>query len=125
MAHESNMNLYTLPASGALSQYRGVTVDANGRAASPSAGTPVLVGVTQNASTAIDSAVTIALPGSITKLEFAGSTMSVGERFTINTAGRGQASTGAAVAGIILAGSSGTTGRINTVLLSYSLISTT
>lgn len=126
MAYESNMNLATIPGTTGISQYRGVIVNSAGRTVYPSAiGQSAPIGVTQNASTATDAAVTVALPGSITKLEFAGSTLSAGDRFSFNTAGRGCASTGFSAAGWILSGSSGSTGRILTVLLQPGQLSST
>ena len=54
MAYESNLQLTTLPGTTGLSQFQAVIVNSAGRAAKPASTAGIaVVGVTQNASTAM------------------------------------------------------------------------
>lgn len=120
MAYESNLILTTLPGTTGISQYQAVIVNSAGRAAKPSstAGIAVL-GVAQVASTATDNAVTIALPGSVTKILAASSTLAAGDQFQCSSAGRAEPLTaGAYSMGYVVSGSSGGADRVITVALS-------
>ena len=122
MAYEIPGFSFTLKAStGVLSstsaarQFRFVDVNASGQAVFTAG---AAVGVMTNKPTAENQAVTVVNDG-IVKVEAAGSTIASGDYVTSDSSGRisATAGTSANTLGRVVEGSSGSTGRILTVLL--------
>lgn len=108
----------TFPAStGVLDlQFRFVTINGSGEAALPAAGASV-VGVMQTKPVAAGDAVSVMVSG-ISKVEAAGSTVGTGDTIAASSIGRVAALSGGAYAvGRVVQGSSGSTGRLLSVLL--------
>jgi len=123
MAIEIPGQRYTFPASTAVLsttsvnwQFRFVELDSDGQLIAPTAGGNV-VGVLQNKPTYENEAGTVMING-VSKVQVAGSTRSVGDSVGGSTAGMAIAPTTAALArGVIVRGSSGSTGRLLSVQL--------
>lgn len=118
MAYEIPGQLITVPASTDLSasQYRFVTVNGSGQAALPANGASI-AGVLQNKPTVGGQAATIMING-VSKVKAAGSTVAAGDIVSASSVGFAVAlSAGDYAVGRVLAGSSGSTGRVLTVLL--------
>lgn len=119
MAYEIPGQLITLPAStGVLNKpFIFVTVNSSGQAALPAAGASV-AGVTQMAATVVNQAVTVMVSG-VSKVIAPGSTVALGDVVAASSVGRAVALSGGAYAvGRVIEGTSGSTGRYLTVLLS-------
>lgn len=123
MANENlnGMSPFSLPASTAVGQYEAVTVNGSGVAVHPADGGPI-IGVTRavqsSGSTSATPVASIYPPGSIAKLKFAASTVSVGDQFAVSTAGLGTAVAAGEISnGIVVAGSSGAANRVLSVLI--------
>lgn len=116
MAYEIPGQMITLPASTDLSgmQYHFVAITADGRVDHAGAGAAVL-GVLQNKPTE-DQAASVMVNG-VSKIKAAGGTLSEGMQAKSDAAGRATASTGDVVSGTIIFGSSGSTGRVLSILL--------
>lgn len=112
----------SLPATTGLSQFRGVIVNASGKAAYPAASGDPIVGVVSGGgttgSTKSSWAVDVYTVGMVATCEAAGSTLAAGAAVQFDTSGRATALTaGGYRAGVILYGSSGSTDRRVSVLL--------
>lgn len=119
MAYEIPGFSFTLPAStGVLNtQFRMVTINASGEAAFPAAGAAI-VGCMTNKPTLSGQAATIVNDG-IVKIEAAGSTVATGDLVAASSIGRViLGTTNNTIVGRVVSGSSGSTGRILSVLLS-------
>lgn len=117
MAYEIPGQLITLAASTDMSgyQYRFVTVGSDGRAALAGNGLTV-AGVLQNKPTE-DQAATIMING-VSKVKAAGSTVAAGDLISASSVGLAAAlGAGDYAVGRVLLGSSGSTGRVFSVLL--------
>jgi hypothetical protein len=119
MAYDNPDEFITLPATTGLVQYQFVTVNSAGKAARPAAGARVLgvlVSSGTNGSTE-DRYATIQLTG-VSKAIAKGSTLGVGDTVSASSIGYAKPSTsGGYVIGLVLEGSSGSTGRIISVSL--------
>jgi hypothetical protein len=94
-----------------------VTVSSSGAATVPAAGASI-AGVLQNAPQYVGEAATVMVSG-VSKVVAPGSTVSVGDVVAASSVGRAVALSGGAYAvGRVISGSSGSTGRYLTVLLS-------
>lgn len=116
MAYEIPGFSFTVPASTSVNgtQFRFVSIDANGEAVfAAGAGS---IGVMTNKPDGSGIAATIVRDG-IVKVEAAGSTVAVGDLVTSSTIGRAVAGTSTNALGRVVKGSSGSTGRILSVLL--------
>lgn len=117
MAYEIPGHAFTLEASTDLSafQYRFVTVDTDGNAALAGDGAPV-IGVLQNKPTEGQAA---SIHGTgISKVKAAGSTVAKGDLVASSSVGYAVAlGAGDYAVGRVIEGSSGSTGRVLTVLL--------
>ena len=118
MAYEIPGQLITLPAgSTSLAQFTFVTVSSSGAAVLPAAGASI-AGVLQNAPQYANEAATVMVSG-VSKVVAPGSTVSVGDLVAASSVGRAVAlGAGAYAVGRVIEGSSGSTGRYLTVLLS-------
>lgn len=108
----------TFPASTGVVglQFRFVTIDGTGKATLPAAGAAV-VGVMQTKPAAAGDAVSVMVSG-ISKVEAAGSTVSNGDLVAASSIGRVAApGAGGYTVGRVVGGSSGSTGRLLSVLL--------
>lgn len=121
MAFEIPDGLITVPATTGLTQFRLVALDSAGKAAYPSAGTAVdgsIVGAGTTGSTVDPQYITIATRG-VVKVSALASTVSAGDTVTATSVGHVSATTaGDYVIGRVVSGTSGSTGRILSVLLS-------
>jgi len=120
LAYEIPGRAITLEASTDLSsyQFRFVGVDSNGKAALAitSTGDADVLGILQNKPTA-GQAASIMIDG-VSKIVAAGSTLSAGDLVTNSTAGYATVhSAGDMIRGRVLFGSSGSTGRVLTMVL--------
>jgi len=119
MAWDAADEYITLPATTGLRQFQLVTVNSAGKAATPALGARiigVLVSSGTNSSTE-DVAATIQIAG-IAKVLAAGSTLSAGDTYTANASGYARPATSTQyVGGLVVDGSSGSTGRIISVSL--------
>lgn len=116
MAYEIPGFSFTLPASTGVNgaQFRFVSINASGEAAfAAGAGA---VGVMTNKPDGDGIAATIVNNG-IVKVEAAGSTVAVGDLVTSDSSGRAAAATSTNALGRVVLGSSGSTGRVLSVLL--------
>lgn len=115
MAYEIPGQTVTIPASADLSasQYCFVTIDSAGEAALPVSSTVPPFGVLQNKPTVQGQAASVMING-LSKVVAAGSTVSVGDLISASSLGRAIAASGF-VAGRVVSGSSGSTGRVLTV----------
>lgn len=118
MAFEAAPTLVTLPATTGLGQYTLVTVNTAGKIAAPTLGgrfVGVLVDGTTGSTAKKYATVQI---GGIAKVKAAGGTLAVGASYSASAAGLAKATTGTAfVGGLVVDGSSGSTGRILSVSL--------
>ena len=119
MAYEIPGQMITLPSGSTLlaaRQFTFVSVNTSGQAVSPVDGASV-IGVLQNKPTAVGQGASIMISG-VSKIVAAGSTLASGDLCATSTAGRATARGGGEYAiGRIIAGSSGSTGRVLTVNL--------
>jgi hypothetical protein len=118
MAYEIPGFSFTLPASTGIldTQFRFVTVNASGQAAFPAAGGAV-VGVMTNKPKLDGQAATVVNDG-IVKVEAAGNTVGLGDLVSASSLGRViAATTDGKTVGAVVNGSSGSTGRILSILL--------
>jgi hypothetical protein len=118
MAYEIPGQLITLPAgSTTLAQFTFVTVNSSGFAVLPAAGASI-AGVLQNVPTLVGEAATVMVSG-VSKVVAPGSTVKVGDVVAASSVGFAAALAGGDYAvGRVVSGSSGSTGRYLTVLLS-------
>lgn len=121
MAYDHDGVYLTLSATTGLTKQRFVTVNSAGKAAYPAAGA-VTVGVLTDidqgtTGSATDQVATIQVAG-VAKVSAPGSTLAVGDSVAATSVGRAKPSTGQNfIQGIVVSGSSGSTGRVLSVLL--------
>jgi hypothetical protein len=110
----------TAAASSTGHQFRFVTIDANGRVGLPATTADVKpIGVLQNLPTAQDTGAIVMVAG-VSKVQAPASTLAVGDRCAASTAGQAVVlgtSNAPPMVGYVVGGSSGSAGRILSVLL--------
>lgn len=98
-------------------QFRFVALDANGEAIAPAGSTAPIFGVLQNKPDRDTAAATIMIDG-VSKVQAAGSTVGTGDAIAASTAGMVVAwASGDYRVGQVIEGTSGTTGRLLSVVL--------
>ena len=118
MAWENHDAIITVPATTGLAAFRFVKIDSAGKAAYPAAGiAPIGVSLVSTTGSTRDVAIPVQIVG-VAKVSAPGSTVAKGDIVSASSVGRARAlSAGDYAVGYVVDGSSGSTGRILSVLL--------